>query len=227
MLDYWSAALIEAGKERGCEPQEVLDCCQDEDMARTILDFLFAAQDATTSALTASLDVLDAHRPVLDEMRREVDALGENASVAEHKDELHYISKVANQLLHHRPPVPMIPHISKKVTTLGGHRIGKGALMFPNITYSARTSGISLEFDPMTPDEDRLFVKCVTFGAGQHKCPGRRYAESLLHVFLAVIAQDYDWTRTGPRPTEDEFIYFPTIFPRDTEFAITKRADEI
>jgi cytochrome P450 len=64
-------------------------------------------------------------------------------------------------------------------------------------------------------------------GGGQHKCPGRRYAESLLVVFLAVLAQDYDWHRTGPRPTEDEFVYFPTIFPRDTEFVITKREDEI
>jgi sterol 22-desaturase len=227
MLDYWSAALIQAGKEQGCEPQSVLDCCQDDDMARTVLDFLFAAQDATNSALTASLDVLDAHRHVLAKMRQEVDSFGENASIADNKDRLAYISKVANQMLHHRPPVPMIPHITKKPTTLGGHRIGKNVVAIPSITYSARTSGMSLEFNPTREDDDRMFVKCVTFGGGQHKCPGRRYAESLLVVFLAVLAQDYDWHRTGPRPTEDEFVYFPTIFPRDTEFVITKREDEI
>jgi cytochrome P450 family 710 subfamily A protein len=228
MLDYWSAALIQAGKEQGCDPQEVLYCCQDDDMARTVLDFLFAAQDATNSALTSALDVLDAHRPVLQEMRREVDSFGEGASIASHKDQLVYVSKVANQLLHHRPPVPMIPHITTKATTLGGHRIGKGVVAIPSITYSARSSGMSLEFDPSTPDDDHMFVKCVTFGGGQHKCPGRRYAESLLVVFLAVLAQGYDWRRAGSRrPTEDEFIYFPTIFPADTMFAITRREDEI
>jgi cytochrome P450 len=122
----------------------------------------------------------------------------------------------------------MIPHITTKATTLGGHRIGKGVVAIPSITYSARSSGMSLEFDPSTPDDDHMFVKCVTFGGGQHKCPGRRYAESLLVVFLAVLAQGYDWRRAGSRrPTEDEFIYFPTIFPADTMFAITRREDEI
>ena len=226
MLDYWSQALLQAAREQNCAPQDVLDCCQDDDMARTVLDFLFAAQDATNSALTSALDVLDAHRDVLAQMRSEVDSLGPKAGIATHKDRLEYVSKVANQLLHHRPPVPMIPHITKCATTLGGHRLGKNVVAIPSITYSARTSGQSLEFDPLRPDPDSQFVKCVTFGGGQHKCPGRRYAESLLVVFLAILAQEYDWHRIGPRPTEDDFVYFPTIFPGDTHFVLTSRDDD-
>lgn len=224
MMDHWSLAIIDAAKERGVDPQD-LDCCTDDDMARTVLDFLFAAQDATNSALTYSLDVLDAHRDVLERMRAEVAKVCGNGQVWTKKDDLEYTAKVANQLLHHKPPVPMIPHLSKMATTIGGHDIPKGTVCIPSITYSARMSGASTEFLPEREDQDHLFVKCVTFGAGQHKCPGRRYAESLLGVFLAVVAAEYDFQRTGPRPTADEFIYFPTVFPRDSNFVIHPKAD--
>jgi cytochrome P450 len=73
------------------------------------------------------------------------------------------------------------------------------------------------------PDADPMFVQCVTFGAGQHKCPGRRYAESLLTVFLAVLAQEYDFARVGTRPKVDEFVYFPTTFANDCDFVLTER----
>ena len=137
---------------------------------------------------------------------------------------LPYTSKVAIQLLHHKPPVPMIPHIAKRTTTLGGRTIPKNTIVIPSITYSARTSGASTEFLPDRTDDDSMFVSTVVFGAGQHKCPGRRYAESLLLVFLGVLVQNYDFTRVNRRPTMDEFVYYPTTFPNDCHFIITKRA---
>ena len=136
-----------------------------------------------------------------------------------------YVNKVANQMLHHKPPVPMVPHLTKKDTTLAGHTIRKGTIAIPSIMYSARASGASIEFLPEREDADSLFVKTVTFGAGQHKCPGRRYAECLMNVFLAVLAAEYDFERTGPRPSADEFIYYPTLFPVDSKFIIKPRAD--
>jgi cytochrome P450 len=195
---------------------------RDDDIARSVLDFLFAAQDATNSALTSSVDVLDAHRDVLQRMRTEVKSVCKDGIMWTKKEKLEYTAKVANQLLHHKPPVPMIPHITKKSCYMGGHWLGKGTVAIPSITYSARVSGASIDFLPEREDDDHMFVKCVTFGGGQHKCPGRRYAESLLGVFLAVVAAEYDFSRVGPRPGDDEFIYFPTIFPEDCNFVIKK-----
>ena len=139
---------------------------------------------------------------------------------------LPYTHKVSNQLLHHKPPVPMIPHKAKQNTTLAGRTIRQGTVVIPSITYSARTSGQSVEFLPERPDADLQFVQTVVFGGGQHKCPGRRYAESLLTVFLAVLAQGFDFHRTGPRPTVDDFVYYPTTFPKDCDFIIKERVVE-
>jgi cytochrome P450 family 710 subfamily A protein len=224
MMEHWCQSIVLAAKEEGCEPHQVAQC-GDDDIARSVLDFMFAAQDATNSALAASVDVLDAHRDVLDKLRHEIDATcGPDGQVWKHcRQADNYLAKVANQLLHHKPPVPMIPHITKKAVVLGGHVLPKGCVAIPSIQYSARASGASLEFLPEREDHDSQFVKTVVFGAGQHKCPGRRYAESLLTVFLAVVAQEYDFHRTGPRPSADEFIYFPTIFPQDCNFVIKQR----
>jgi len=223
MLEHWSLAIHEAGPEKRAAMY-----CDDDDMARTVLDFLFAAQDATNSALAYSLDVLDENREVLQKMRDEVDRECTQPKQdiwtrMKGNDGIPYIHKVANQLLHHKPPVPMIPHKAKRATTLAGRTIPSGTVAIPSITYSARTSGQSVEFLPEREDADPLFVKTVVFGGGQHKCPGRRYAESLLTVFLAVLAQEFDFNRSGPRPSVDEFIYFPTCFPKDNNFIIKPR----
>jgi sterol 22-desaturase len=230
LMDRWSLAIREDAAAKGVAENDV-PFCADDDMARTVLDFLFAAQDATNSALAFSLDVLDEDRGVLQKLREEIDrecTKGVNDIWTKMRTEgaaIPYTAKVANQLLHHKPPVPMIPHKAKKDTTFAGRSIAKGTVLIPSITYSARTSGASVDFLPDRPDQDALFVKTVVFGAGQHKCPGRRYAESLLTVFLAVVAQDYDFERTGDRPFVDEFVYYPTTFPKDCNFIIKTRSD--
>jgi cytochrome P450 family 710 subfamily A protein len=228
MLDHWSLSIVNAAKEQGCEPQEVPGC-EDDDMARTVLDFLFAAQDATNSALTYSIDVLAAHPDVMDKIRREIsesckdDRATDVWTLARDPEALPYTSKAVNQLLHHKPPVPMVPHLAKKSTTLGGHYLGQGTIAIPSIMYSARYSGASNEYLPERSDADPLFVRTFTFGAGQHKCPGRRYAESLLTVFLAILVTNYEFERIGRRPGDDEFIYFPTLFPDENMFMIRLR----
>jgi cytochrome P450 len=136
---------------------------------------------------------------------------------------LPYTAKVANQLLHHRPPVPMIPHLNRKDTVLGGHAISKGTVVIPSIFYMARVTAASDEFLPERDDPDTQFVKTMTFGGGQHKCPGRRYAEGFLKTFLTVLV-DYEFERVGRRPSPDEFMYYPTMFPIDTNFMLSQRA---
>jgi sterol 22-desaturase len=275
MMDRWCWAIQQKAVELGLDDPELVPYCDNLNMARTVLDFLFAAQDATNSALTFCLDVLDEHRDVLQKVRDEVDQAVrvinnhdnnnssnlQNSNPPTEQDDvrtttfiplftkllststesdggkehdnsiaslLPYTAKVANQLLHHKPPVPMIPHIAHQNTTLGNRTIPKGTIVIPSITYSARVSGASVDFLPERDDADPLFVQTVVFGAGQHKCPGRRYAESLLTVFLSVLVRGYEFTRVNhPRPTVDEFVYYPTTFPNDCNFIITSRSDHV
>lgn len=232
MLERWILSIIEAAEAEGIDDPTKLPYCDERNLGRTVLDFLFAAQDATNSALAYSLDVLDAHRDVLLKMRKEVlqecGPGNHNISSKIHDSEsLTYIGKVANQLLHHKPPVPMIPHLSLKQSVLGGHHIPTRAVVIPSIMYSARTSGASLEFLPDRQDQDSQFVSTVIFGGGQHKCPGRRYAESLLTVFLVILAQEYNFSRTGPRPGPDDFMYYPTVFPTDCWFNFEHNPEKV
>jgi sterol 22-desaturase len=211
LLDRWCTAIHEASVQH--HDGGPVPYCDYANIARTVLDFLFAAQDATNSALTFALDVLDAHRDVWDELCR---------CETVKKDEGAYAARVANQLLHHKPPVPMIPHLAQRACELGGRRIPKGTIVIPSMTYSARAS--AAPFMAPENDGDRLFVQTVVFEADQRKYPGRRYAESLLVVVLRILARDYAFQRTVfPRPTIDEVLYYPTTFPRECSFRITKK----
>lgn len=230
LLERWAVSVTETAQAKGVDEEEVFGC-DEETIGRTVLDFLFAAQDATNSALTYAADVIEARPDVVKKMADEVERALNSGDGSEFwtkifdSDALSYTSKVSNQMLHHKPPVPMIPHLCLKASYLGNHFIPKGSLTIPSIFYSARESGSSPEFLPDREDQDTQFVKCMTFGAGQHKCPGRKYAETQLTIFLAIVAKQYQFERIGERPNEDEFIYFPTLFPCRNEFMLTSRSE--
>jgi cytochrome P450 len=119
----------------------------------------------------------------------------------------------------------MIPHLSKKASYFGNHYIPKDAVVIPSLFYAARESGSSRDFLPDRQDQDTQFIKCMTFGGGQHKCPGRRYAETQLTVFLALVSTNYRFERVGDRPNQDDFIYFPTLFPSRNDFFVKSIRD--
>jgi cytochrome P450 len=225
MLERWALSMFETVKELGIGENEVFSC-SDDDIGRTVLDFLFAAQDATNSALTYAADCLEAHPDVMEKMAEEVKGmLGADAKdiwskLFAEKDNIPYTQRVSNQLLHHKPPVPMIPHLTLKSSHFGTHFIPKGAVVIPSLFYAARESGSSVDFLPDREDQDTQFVKCMTFGGGQHKCPGRRYAEVQLTVFLTLVSNNYRFERIGDRPHQDDFIYFPTLFPNRNEYVV-------
>lgn len=227
LLEHWQVQILLKAKELKCDAQEV-PYCSDDNIALSVLDFLFAAQDATNSGLTYALDVLEAHPNVFAGMRQEVEkecSKGKSIATGLSDRSLTYVNKTANQLLHYKPPVPMVPHLTLKDTVVDGLKISKGTVVIPSIIYSARTTGTALKFDPDTSDPDTHFIKTYTFGLGQHKCPGRKYAESLLSVFCAVLAESYTIERVASQaPKPDEFIYFPTLFPKDSKFILSKRA---
>ena len=224
LLERWSVAILAAAKEKGVGEQEVPGC-SDLDIAMTVMDFLFAAQDATNSALTAATDVLATRPDVVDKIAQEVHESCSSGralhTLIRDSEQLTFTTKAAKQLLHHKPPVPMIPHLALHDTTLAGRHIPKGTLLFPSMINAAKTSGSSDEFNPyLEPLPDPQFVKTPLFGGGQHKCPGRRYAESFLTLFLTILTTEFDFERVGPRPGPDDIMYYPTVFPDRNDFWI-------
>eukprot|EP00540_Astrosyne_radiata_P000758 CAMPEP_0116822064 /NCGR_PEP_ID=MMETSP0418-20121206/59_1 /TAXON_ID=1158023 /ORGANISM="Astrosyne radiata, Strain 13vi08-1A" /LENGTH=536 /DNA_ID=CAMNT_0004450133 /DNA_START=52 /DNA_END=1662 /DNA_ORIENTATION=+ len=222
LLELWAASLLEVAQSKGVEPQD-LEGCSDPDLATATMDFLFASQDATNSALTYAVDVLATRPDVVAKIRAETAVATKQVGDMVHDpDELKYTCQAATQLLHHKPPVPMVPHLVLKDATLGKRFIRKGSIVIPAVACAARVSGASHEYKP-EEQPDNMFVRNPVFGAGQHKCPGRRYAESLLSVFFAVFVNDYDFERVGPRPGPDDIMYYPTLFPAQNMFLVTPR----
>merc|ERR1712226_816463 len=82
LLEHWAEAIQNAAKERGCKPTEVHGCT-DDDVSRCVLDFLFAAQDATNSGLVYTLDLMQAYPDIFERCHSEVkQQCGAHGSIA-------------------------------------------------------------------------------------------------------------------------------------------------
>jgi len=202
-------------------------------MASTVLDFLFAAQDATTSALTWVMALMSDYPNLLDKVRLEVQTVlraAGNNNIAENFQHMKYTQWVVTEILHFKPPVPMVPHLARQDTEINGIKIPKGAMVVPAVhstvpassPFGKTPSESKKETDfstgvPKSVDPD--FDQVLVFGAGQHKCPGRKYAHQLLVVFLAVLATEYDFKRQLT-PQSKGYAYMPTIFPADNLYTV-------
>lgn len=111
MMDAWLRAMkeeeIECAKNNKPAPRKF----DDREIALTILTFLFASQDATSSALTWAFQLLADHPDVLEKVRQEQIRLRNGNLNQELSLELMeasvYLRQVVKEILRLRPPVLM------------------------------------------------------------------------------------------------------------------------
>jgi len=240
VLDYWTKTVRD---------EEAKNIADDRLMAATVLDFLFASQDATTSALAWTMALMCSYPHILAKVRQEVDSVFQragNRSIAKNFEQLKYTQYIAVEILHYKPPVPMVPHLAKKETELApGFTVPKGAMVIPAIYSTVDEQSTFYEPAPdKTGDSDKKipapgnfssgdlgevpknidpdFDKVLVFGAGQHKCPGRRYALQFVANFLAILASESEFKRILT-PQSNTYMYLPTIFPGDNLYTLSPR----
>ncbi|KAG0499364.1 hypothetical protein HPP92_004055 [Vanilla planifolia] len=193
LVDFWMQNTLEEGPE-----------IMDLEVGGHLFDFLFAAQDASTSSLLWAVALLDSHPEVLRRVRAEVSALwspeyGEPIST-EKLREMKYTEAVVREVLRYRPPA-----------TMG----------FPDPE----------RFEPdrflEERQEDRLYKRhFLAFGAGPHQCVGQRYAVNHLVIFVALFVSLLDFRRHRTDGC-DEIAYVPTIVPKDDcTVLLSKRCEE-
>ncbi|CAL4977248.1 unnamed protein product [Urochloa decumbens] len=200
----------------------------DEEIGGHVFDFLFVAQDASTSSLCWAVLALAAHPDVLARVRAEVGALwspcsGEPITTAQ-MAEMRYTQAVAREVVCYRPPATMVPHIAREAFPLaeGCYTVPKGATMFPSL-YEASFQGFR---DPAAFDPDRFFSEerredvafrrnILPFGAGAHQCVGQRYALNHLVLFMALFFVSIVDFRRHATEGCDDLVYIPTIAPKD------------
>lgn len=128
-LDAWVKAQIDSARWRDAEakglstegltkPSPMIRDFTDFEIGQTIFTFLFASQDATSSACTYLFQMMAQRPDMLDKIREEnLNVRGGDRSkrmTMDTLDQLVYTRAVVMELLRYRPPVIMVPYEVKK-----------------------------------------------------------------------------------------------------------------
>ena len=223
LLDFWTQNILNEIAETEENGQSSPVYSSDFKMAITIMDFLFAAQDASTSSLAQSVALMSDYPDILAKVREEQERVNPKKEIMTYEllKELTYTRQVAREILRFRPPVPMWAHVSAKDNQLEeGCIIPKGTYVFSSITSACREGFVDpSKFDPdrFGPERQEHVKYCtnyLVFGAGPHMCAGKEYAVNHIIVFLSVLSTTATWKRRRT-PRSDEIEYLPSAYPAD------------
>lgn len=235
LLDFWSQQVnleFAEAKEQGVAPPFY---AADDKMADSVMDFLFASQDASSASLVWTVTLMAEHPEVLNRVRAEQVAIrGANLDApitGEVLSEMKYTRQVVKEILRYRPPAPMVPQVAQKPFKLTEDYTAPAGTMIIPSCWAASMQGYE-EPDKFDPDrfgperqEDVKFASnFLVFGHGPHYCVGKEYAQNHLAIFLARISTSLDWTRIRSEKS-DKTIYLPTLYPGDSKFDLKRRVN--
>ncbi|KAL9668755.1 hypothetical protein QQ045_006295 [Rhodiola kirilowii] len=222
LVDFWMQELLRETAEH--DTHQPPPHYTDLEMGGHLFDFLFAAQDASTSSLLWAITLLDSHPSILSKVRTEVsDVVSSSSSAitADHLRQLKYTEAVAREVVRYRPPATLVPHIAGQDFDLTeSYTVPKGTIVFPSV-FESSFQGFT-DPDRFDPDrfvngreEDKVFKRnYLAFGAGPHQCVGQRYAINHLVLFIAMFTSILDFQRPKSNGCDD-IVYVPTICPKD------------
>jgi C-22 sterol desaturase len=232
IVDQWVLHMMESkrfhaqvaiGKEDVPKPSNLIREFTDEEIAQTLFTFIFASQDASSSATTWLFQVLAQRPDVLDRVREENLAIrgGDrnrsfNISMFE---SLPYTNAVIKETLRYRPPVIFVPYeTTKPFPVTPNYTVPKGAMIIPSC-YPALHDPIAYpnpdEFDPdrwITGDAESKTKNWLVFGTGAHDCLARKYVPLTLVHMIGKASLELAWAHHATARSE-EIRVFATLFP--------------
>ncbi|KAF6843096.1 cytochrome p450 61 [Colletotrichum musicola] len=236
IMDGWVKSILESKKWREAEaagsteglekPTPLLREFTDYEIAQTVFTFLFASQDATSSAATWLFQITAQRPDVLDRVREEnLRVRNGNIHAELNMDQLEsltYTRAVVRELLRWRPPVIMVPYLAKKPFPITDtYTVPKGAMIIPTVYPALRDPEVydrPDEFDPeryYTGDAEVKGAKnFLVFGVGPHYCLGQTYAQLNLALMIGKASVLMNWKHHAT-PLSEEIKVFATIFPKD------------
>ncbi|EEH16357.1 hypothetical protein PABG_06444 [Paracoccidioides brasiliensis Pb03] len=236
IMDAWVKTMLESAAYRAKiaqgikvdpseKPSHILRDFSDYEIAQTLFTFLFASQDATSSASTW-LFQLTADRPeVLDKIREEtLSVCGGDRNIPismSMLDQMTYTRAVVRETLRYRPPVIFVPYLVKKDFPVSPtYTLPKGSMIVPSIwpaTHDPEAYPDPDTFNPdrwITGDADKAAKNFLVFGTGPHYCLGQTYAQLNLMMMIGKASMLLDWEHHATPASEDVKV-FATIFPMD------------
>ncbi|KAK8003800.1 P-loop containing nucleoside triphosphate hydrolase protein [Apiospora arundinis] len=225
---------IAAGETDVEKPANVIPVFSNEEIGRTLFTFLFASQDASSSATTWLFQVLAQRPEMVDRIRTEnLAARGGDRHKPFSLDmypELTYTKAVIKELLRYRPPVIFVPYVAtKKFAITPNYTVGKGAMVIPSCYPALHDPEVYADpetFDPerwISGDAESKTKNWLVFGAGGHDCLARSYVPLQMAHMIGKAALDIDFVHHAT-PRSEEIRVFATLFPMDgCQLVFTKR----
>ncbi len=236
IMDRWIQSMLESRKynerkESGADmegvtkPTPLLRMFSDYEIAQTVFTFLFASQDATSSAVTYLFQIMAQRPDVLDRVRQENFTVRNGdrnqRMTMDTLESMTYTRAVVKELLRYRPPVLMVPYLVKKPFPITDtYTVPKGAMVIPTTYPSLRDPEVYPNPDYFDPDrwitgdaEAKGAKNWLVFGIGSHYCLGQVYAQRNLALMVGKASLWLDWVHHAT-PLSEEIKVFATIFPK-------------
>ncbi|GAA5872505.1 hypothetical protein JCM8547_006932 [Rhodosporidiobolus lusitaniae] len=218
LLDEWVQEII-AGKVREY---------QDKEMALVLLSFIFASQDAMSSSITFAFQLLADYPDVLAKVREEQTRVRagdtESSMSLAWLEQMPYTNAVTKEVLRYRPPVIMVPYLTKKPFPINDeYTVPKGTMLIPSFWNSLHDPAVYPEPEEFVPERwmpgganhgGGDSKNWLVFGAGAHKCIGQNYVYMHMSAVIGSAAMLLDWEHERT-PESDEIQIIATLFPKD------------
>ncbi|EGD98545.1 cytochrome P450 61 [Trichophyton tonsurans CBS 112818] len=236
IMDDWVKAMLDSAAYRekiakgisvpdAEKPKHILRDFSDYEIAQTIFTFLFASQDATSSACTWLFQIMADRPDILDKVREEnLKARNGDRNVPtsmELLDQLTYTRAVVKETLRYRPPVIMVPYeVKKDFPVTPTYTLPKGSMIVPSVwpaTHDPEAYEDPESFIPerwITGTAEQNAKNFLVFGTGPHYCLGQTYAQLNLMALIGKASMALDWEH-HTTPQSEDIKVFATIFPQD------------
>ena len=235
IMDAWVQSMIDSAKynqkiAKGIsvtpeeKPAALVRTFSDWEISQTVFTFLFASQDATSSACTWLFQTMADRPDVLDRVRAEnLAARNGDKNVRFSMDlleNLPYTRAAVKELLRYRPPVIMVPYMVKKAFPVtDSYTAPKGSMIIPSCwpaLHDPEAYPNPDTYDPerwISGDAEKQTKNWLVFGTGPHYCLGQTYAQLNLIGMIGKASLCLDWSHKPTEKSEDIEV-FATIFPQ-------------
>ncbi|CAI4212072.1 unnamed protein product [Parascedosporium putredinis] len=206
---------VAAGDVDAVKPSNLIREFTNEEIGQTLFTFLFASQDASSSATNWLFQVLAQRPDVLERLREENLAArgGDKTKPFDLPmlDSLTYTKAVIKELLRHRPPVIFVPYLATKSFPITpDYTVPKGSMVIPSCypaLHDPKAYPNPDHFDPdrwITGDAEAQTKNWLVFGSER------------------MIALRGDWEHHATDDSE-RIRVFATLFPMDGCQLVFKR----
>lgn len=241
VMDAWVKSMIDSAKYKekvakglAVDPSEkpamLVRDFSDWEISQTVFTFLFASQDATSSACTWLFQLMADRPEILKRVRDEnLTARNGDKNVRFSMDlleNLPYTRAVVKETLRYRPPVIMVPYMVKKPFPItDSYTVPKGSMVIPSCwpaLHDPEAYPNPEYFDPerwITGDAESKNKNWLVFGTGPHYCLGQTYAQMNLIGMIGKASMGLDWTHRTTIESEDIEV-FATIFPQASQLVL-------